>query len=86
MELNLDEKPRGENFHSQYRFHDRKKSEVPNPVAVTYFNSKAASVSNSNGRNPLGIIDLKNIAKEREKEDKTTTTVEMTASPKAIEK
>jgi len=59
---------------------------VVNPVAATYFSSKAASVSNANSRNPLGIVDLKHIAKEREKEDKTTTTVELTASPKTIEK
>lgn len=90
MELNLDEKPRGENSYSQYRFQERKRSEVINPVAVTYFSNKAASVSNTNSRNPLGIIDLKNIAKEREKErekeDRTQATVELTASPKAIEK
>lgn len=86
VELNLEGKPRGENFPSQYRFHDRKRSEAANPVAATYFSGKAVSVSNANSRNPLGIIDLKNIAKEREKEDKSSTTVEMTASPKAIER
>jgi hypothetical protein len=43
-----------------------------NAVAATYFSSKAASVSTTNSRNPLGIIDLKNIAKEREKEDKAS--------------
>lgn len=86
FELNLDEKPRGENFQAQYKFHDRKRSEVINPVAATYFSGKAASVSHQNSRNPLGIVDLKHIAKEREKEDKTTTTVEFTASPKNIEK
>ena len=68
-------KPRGEAFPSQHRFHERKRSEqqyqAVNAVAATYFSSKAASVSTTNSRNPLGTIDLKNIAKERGKEDQT---------------